>query len=69
MNKIYLVMSEELLDHEEWEKSPCRAFETIEDAEEFKKVLQELHRENKHYEPTTRFYIESTPFGKLNNED
>jgi hypothetical protein len=62
---IYIVMSEELLDHEEWEKSPCRAFDNKTEAEQFKKVLQELHRENKHYEPVTRFYVQSIPFGKV----
>mgnify|MGYP003705433365 CR=1 FL=1 len=65
MKTIYLVMSEELLDHEEWEKSPCRAFATKTEAEDFKKILQELHRENKHYEPVTRFYIQSLDFGKV----
>lgn len=63
MKKIYLVMSEELLDHEEWEKDVCRGFDNLEDANTFKSQLVELHRENKHYENTTRFYIKTLEMG------
>jgi len=65
MKQIYIVMSEELLADEEWHTETCRAFDVKRDAKHFMIALRRLYRENKHYENTTRFFIETVPFGRV----
>ena len=70
MKQVYLVMSTEELESGEFTE-PCRAFATRQEAEEFKKVLEELFgekleelfRENQHFENPTAFFIKAIPFG------
>jgi len=65
MKQIYVVMSEELLADEEWHTEACRAFEYKRDADQFMVQLKALYRENKHIENTTRFFIRTVPFGRV----
>ena len=65
MKQIYIVMSEELLDDEEWHTDTCRAFEFKREAEQFMIQLRALYRENKHLENVTRFFIKTVPFGSV----
>ena len=65
MNQIWLVMSEELLDHEELEKTPCRAFATKDEAEQFRKELKQLYLENADYENETTFWVQPLDFGRF----
>ena len=65
MKIIYLVMSEEVLDHDELERTPCRAFATKEEAEQFRKELKQLYNDNRAYENETTFWVQSLPFGKV----
>lgn len=65
MKSIYIVMSDELLADDEWHTETCRAFATKKEAEAFKAQLQELYRENKHFENVTRFYVKLVPFGAV----
>ena len=68
MKQVYLVMSEELLeDNDRWRDS-CRAFATRQEAEEFKKVLEELFEENQDFENETRFFVKPVPFGAVEEE-
>jgi hypothetical protein len=65
MKSIYIVMSDELLDDDEWHTDTCRAFATAKEAAAFKVQLQGLYRENKHFENVTRFYVKVVPFGAV----
>jgi hypothetical protein len=68
MNKIYLVMSDELLDDDIWHTEVCRAFDSKYDANTFKMKLQALYRENKHNENVTRYYVTGVPFGEVGHD-
>ena len=68
MTKIYLVMSDELLNDDIWHTEVCRAFSNKYDANKFKIKLQALYRKNKHYENFTRYYVTSVPFGKVGSD-
>lgn len=71
MNNVYVVMSSEQVDecNDEWFDEPCRAFESSDEADQFMLTLRNLYRENKHYENTTRFFVQRVPFGDVREEE
>ncbi len=71
MNNVYVVMSSEQVDDPEdvWFDEPCRAFESLAEADQFMLTLRDMHRENKHYENTTRFFVKRIPFGQVQEDE
>lgn len=69
MNNVYVVMSSEEMDNDEWFDEPCRAFESSDEADMFMTLLRNQYQENKHYENVTRFFVKRVPFGQVREEE
>jgi len=64
MNKIYLVMTSELLSDEAWHDDICRSFKYKKDADTFMLRLVALHQKDKHLSNPTRFWVQSCPYSE-----
>ena len=69
MNKIYLVMTSELLSDDQWHDDICRGFKYRKHAEEFMQRLIELYRQDKHLSNPTRFWIQNLEFSESYDDD
>lgn len=65
MNNVYVVMSSEKMDNNEWFDEPCRAFESSDEADQFMLILRNQYQDSKQYENVTRFYVMRVPFGDV----
>jgi hypothetical protein len=61
MKKIYVVLSDELLDDDAWHTDTCRAFDSKRDANTFASHLSKMFA-NEDIE--TVFYVKEVQFGK-----
>ena len=62
MKKIFVVLSDELLDDDAWHTDTCRAFATKKEALQFASHLSKLFS-NEDIE--TVFYVKEVPFGAV----
>lgn len=62
MDKIYIVLSDELLDDDAWHTDTCRAFDNKKDANAFASHLSKMFA-NEDIE--TVFYVKEVGFGKV----
>jgi hypothetical protein len=61
-DKIYLVITSELLSDDQWHDEICRAFKHKKDADTFMQRLVQLYRQDKHISNPTRFWVQSCPY-------